>query len=244
MEENINDNEKQEENKSQIEKENNNNEEKIKKKETENKKEKEKEKILEEGAEIKVILLGESGVGKTSLIKAYLDKDIDKNEITTSVPILTNKKISAKYKSFDICLWDTAGQEKFRSVTSTFYKGTHIAIFVYDVTVKESFKQLEKYWVKSLEDIIGKDTIYGLAGNKIDLFDKEEVSENEGREFAEKIGAIFKETSALNCKKDIIQFINELVEKLLKKENLIQYEERITLTKNDIEKPKKKCCFF
>ena len=244
MEKNINDNEKGEENKSQIEKENNNDEEKIKKKETENKKEKEKENILEEGSEIKVILLGESGVGKTSLIKAYLNKNIDKNEITTSVPVLANSKISVKYKSFDICLWDTAGQEKFRSVTSHFYKGSHIAIFVYDVTVKESFKQLEKYWVKSLEDIIGKDIIYGLAGNKIDLFDKQVVSENEGREFAEKIGAIFKETSALTCRKDIIQFINQLVEKLLKKENLIQYEERITLTKEIAEKPKKKCCFF
>ena len=88
MEKNINDNEKGEESKSQIEKENNNDEEKIKKKETENKKE--KENILEEGAEIKVILLGESGVGKTSLIKAYLNKNIDKNEITTSVPVLAN----------------------------------------------------------------------------------------------------------------------------------------------------------
>ena len=242
MEKNINDNEKGEENKSQIEKENNNDEEKIKKKETENKKE--KKNILEEGAEIKVILLGESGVGKTSLIKAYLNKNIEKNEITTSVPVLANSKISVKYKSFDICLWDTAGQEKFRAVTSNFYNDSRIAIFVYDVTVKESFKQLEEYWVKSLEDKIGKDIIYGLAGNKIDLFDKQEVSENEGKEFAEKIGAIFKETSALTCRKDIIQFINELVEKLLKKENLIQYEERITLTKEIAEKPKKKCCFF
>ena len=91
MEKKINDNEKGEENKSQIEKENNNDEEKIKKKESENKKEKEKENILEEGSEIKVILLGESGVGKTSLIKAYLNKNIDKNEITTSVPVLVNK---------------------------------------------------------------------------------------------------------------------------------------------------------
>ena len=89
---------------------------------------------------------------------------------------------------------------------------------------------------------IGKDVILGLAANKVDLFEKEEVSKNEGIEYAKEIGATFRETSAKNLRKDLKIFINELIEQLLQNKNLIQREEKIIL-KNQ-KKTKKKCCFF
>ena len=203
--------------------------------------EKERKEELERGV-IKIILLGECGVGKTSLIKAYLNKKFDKKEITTSIPVIRDMNIeSSEYKSFIISFWDTAGQERYRSLTSTFYKGSHIVIFVYAINNKESFKQLEEYWFKSITDKIGEDVIFGLIGNKSDLYFNEEVGIEEGAEYSKKIKAQFTLASAKDNRNGIILFINELIEKFLKKENLFQKEEKINLETK--KKPKKKCCF-
>ena len=149
--------------------------------------------------------------------------------------------ISTEYKSFKISLWDTAGQEKFRSMTSNFYKGSHIVIFVYSINNKKSFEQIKEYWVKSVVDKIGKEVILGLAANKADLFTEEEVTKEEGEQYAEEIGALFRLTSAKDSRKELILYINELVEKLLQKENIFQNGEKIDLKKKI--KTKKKCCF-
>jgi small GTP-binding protein len=211
--------------------------------ESKNKEGKEKrEYILQEGS-IKIIFLGEVGVGKTSLMKAYLDKDFDPSEISTNVPQIVNDNInSTEYKSFNIVFWDTAGQEKYRSITSKFYRDSQIVIFVYSIIEKKTFEEIKKYWYNSIKDYIGKDVILGLAANKVDLFDKEKVSKKEGIEYAEEIGAIFRETSAKNSRKAFKEFINELIEKLLQNKNLNQKEEKIILKKPT--KIKKKCCFI
>ena len=182
---------------------------------------------------IKIILLGECGVGKTSLIKAYLNKKFDHNEIRDmSID-------SSENKSFTISFWDTAGQERYRSLTSTFYKGSHFVIFVYGIDNKKSFKQLDEYWVKSITDKIGEDVIVGLIANKSDLYINEEVGNEEGIEYAKKIKAQFKLASAKETRNEIVLFINELIEKFLQKENLFQNGEKILLQK---KKKKKRCC--
>jgi small GTP-binding protein len=197
---------------------------------------------LQEGS-IKIILLGEVGVGKTSLINAYLDKDFDPNEMSTNIPAIINSHInSTEYKTFNIVLWDTAGQEKCRSTTKSFYQDSQIVILVYSITNKKTFEEIKKYWYQSIVDHIGKDAIFGLAANKVDLFEKEEVSKNEGIEYAKEIGATFRETSAKDLRKDLKIFINELIEQLLQNKNLIQREEKIILRNQ--KKTKKKCCFF
>lgn len=189
---------------------------------------------------IKIILLGECGVGKTSLIKAYLNKKFDHNEITNSMPVIRDMNIdSSEYKSFTISFWDTAGQERYRSLTSTFYKGSHFVIFVYGIDNKKSFKQLDEYWVKSITDKIGEDVIVGLIANKSDLYINEEVGNEEGIEYAKKIKAQFKLASAKETRNEIVLFINELIEKFLQKENLFQNGEKILLQK---KKKKKRCC--
>ena len=166
--------------------------------------EKEKEDQLKEGS-IKIILLGECGVGKTSLIKAYLNQKFNSNEDTNdAVPVVKNMNIiSTKYKSFNIFLWDTAGQERFRSLTSNFYKGSHIVIFVYSIDNKISFEKLKEYWVQSVADKIGKDVIIGLIANKADLFYDEEVSKEEGIKYAKEIEAEFRYTSAKENRNDL-----------------------------------------
>ena len=206
--------------------------------------EKEKEDQLKEGS-IKIILLGECGVGKTSLIKAYLNQKFNSNEDTNdAVPVVKNMNIiSTKYKSFNIFLWDTAGQERFRSLTSNFYKGSHIVIFVYSIVNKISFEKLKEYWVQSVADKIGKDVIIGLIANKADLFYDEEVSKEEGIKYAKEIEAEFRYTSAKENRNDLQLYITELIEKLLHKENYLIKEEKIFLNKEEKGKTQKKCCF-
>ena len=100
-------------------------------------------------------------------------------------------------KSITLDIWDTAGQERYKSLTKFFFVGAKMAILVYDITRKESFDNLES-WLKDLKEHGNPDTVIGIAGNKSDLYDDEAVSEQEAREFAKSIGAVFSLTSAQN----------------------------------------------
>ena len=95
-------------------------------------------------------------------------------------------------------LWDTAGQEKYRSISMIFYKDAKIAILVYDITRRETFEQIKEYWYKQVKESSTSDIIIAVVGNKCDLFDKEQVKEEEGKEFSNQIGAIFKSTSCFH----------------------------------------------
>eukprot|EP00340_Litonotus_pictus_P001207 CAMPEP_0170520132 /NCGR_PEP_ID=MMETSP0209-20121228/5372_1 /TAXON_ID=665100 ORGANISM="Litonotus pictus, Strain P1" /NCGR_SAMPLE_ID=MMETSP0209 /ASSEMBLY_ACC=CAM_ASM_000301 /LENGTH=165 /DNA_ID=CAMNT_0010806249 /DNA_START=120 /DNA_END=617 /DNA_ORIENTATION=+ len=101
-----------------------------------------------------------------------------------------------KNMKFDI--WDTAGQEKFRSLTKIFYKETSVAVLVYDITRKDSFEEVKNYWYNQIKEHSPKSTIIAIAANKGDLYEHEEVEESVGRNFAKDIGAIFRYTSAKN----------------------------------------------
>ena len=146
----------------------------------------------------KVVLLGESGVGKTCIISRYVNNTYDEKSETTNGASYASKVIDLEqYKQslrFDI--WDTAGQEKCRSLTKFFYKDAAIAILVYDITRRDSFEEVRKYWYEQLKTCGEKNIVIGLAGNKCDMFDKEAVTEEEARSFANEIGAQFQLTSA------------------------------------------------
>ena len=116
---------------------------------------------------IKVVLIGESGVGKTSIISRFTHDKFDKEIITTTGASYTSKRmIFEKYqnKELNFEIWDTAGQEKYRSLTQIFYKDASIAILVYDVTNEDSFNELQNYWYNQIKDYgpkdIGKFLIY------------------------------------------------------------------------------------
>ena len=150
----------------------------------------------EEEEETKVILVGESGVGKTNLINIITGGEFNKNEKSSSTASFLNKKLKVKGNEYTINLWDTIGQESLRQMAKLFYNNSKIVIFVYDITERNSFDELNKYWVKIIEEKLGKNVIKGIVANKIDLFMKEQVTQEEGEEYAESIGALFLSTSA------------------------------------------------
>ena len=189
---------------------------------------------------IKIVLIGEMATGKTSLINAYLGLSFSKNVDSTLTPSVSQKEIQINDATYLINMWDTAGQEQYRSMTKIFIKGSQIVIFVYDVTKENTFKELD-YWVKSVEEYLGKEPILGVCGNKTDLFDQQEVDRENGEKYAKDIGALFRETSAKDDAKGFRKFVKELIEELLDKKGIFKKEgERISIVKPD--KKKKKNC--
>ena len=200
----------------------------------------------------KVVLLGDSGVGKTCIISRYISGNFEKNLSSTNGASYCSKmvKFERLNKNLLLDIWDTAGQEKYKSLTKFFYKDASIVILVYDITRKESFDNLKEYWYNQLQENCGKNIVLGIAGNKCDLFEDEKVQESEAREFAEKIGAIFELTSAQNN-----TGINDLFEKVgnkyldpnfqdkkrqLDEEKEKEGNQKLTLDKGKEEKPERR----
>ena len=143
----------------------------------------------------KVILVGESGVGKTSIISRYFNRYQEKTESTLGA-YFSNKTIIVDGYKINLEIWDTAGQERYRSINNLFYKDAHICLFVYDITNKETFNCLKDYWYEAVFQNGRKGIIFGVVGNKNDLYEEEDISENEVQEFCKSIDACFKLTSA------------------------------------------------
>ena len=148
----------------------------------------------------KVVLVGDSGVGKTCIISRYISGAFNQNSPSTNGASYASKLINFEdlKKTISLDIWDTAGQEKYKSLTKFFYKDAAVAILVYDVTNRKSFESMKNFWYGQIQDFGSKNIILGVAGNKCDMYEKEEVNENEGKEFAESIGAFFEITSAKN----------------------------------------------
>ena len=148
----------------------------------------------------KIVLLGDSGVGKTCLISRIISGQFDANVNSTNGASYASKKVDYPQlgKSLVLDIWDTAGQEKYKSLTKFFYKDAAMVILVYDITRKESYDNLKNFWYKEILEYGEKDIVLGIAGNKSDLYDEEAVPEKEAREWAKSINAIFALTSAQN----------------------------------------------
>ena len=143
----------------------------------------------------KVLLLGNSNVGKSSLFLRFVD-DIWND---TFVPTIG---VDFKIKTFDIDekkikmqIWDTAGQERFKNIIASYYRGAHGILLIYDVTDKDSFKNLSN-WLIEIEKNASKNVLKLLIGNKTDLEDKRVITYNQGKEFADSYGLKYIETSA------------------------------------------------
>ena len=197
----------------------------------------------------KLIIVGDTNVGKTNIMSKYIKDQFNFNskstigvEFGTKILTIENKKIKAQ-------IWDTAGQERYKSITSAYYKGAKGALVVYDITNKFTFESVDK-WVQDLNSYGDKNLTLLLVGNKSDLEEKRQVNKEDGEEKAKSFGLGFIETSA--CSGDNIdQAFDIMLKEVLKKymvENYINNDEfeggsgkTIELVKKSDNK-KKGCC--
>ena len=197
----------------------------------------------------KVVLLGESGVGKTSIITRYVNNYFEDNSLTTNGASSTYKTIYLEQynKSIKFEIWDTAGQERYRALTKIFYKNTNAVILCYDITKKGSFNEIKNYWFNEVKNNSPNDIVIAIAANKSDLYESEEVNEEEAINYAKSVGVIFFETSAMNSS-GIDDLFNAIGDKFIDskycnedklKKNKFKLEDE---NKNDKIKKLKKFC--
>ena len=179
----------------------------------------------------KIILVGESGVGKTSIISRYLNRYQEKTEVTYGA-YFSNKTIIVDGYKINFEIWDTAGQERYRSMNNIFYKDAYICLMVYDITNKITFNCLKDYWYEAVSENGMRGIIFGIAGNKNDLFEDEDISEKEVQEFSNSINACFKLTSA-KVNTSIDDIFTMLAQKFIKSEFMLELMPKYVTNNND-----------
>eukprot|EP01002_Notosolenus_urceolatus_P011663 NODE_4033_length_848_cov_46.964956_g3342_i0.p1 GENE.NODE_4033_length_848_cov_46.964956_g3342_i0~~NODE_4033_length_848_cov_46.964956_g3342_i0.p1 ORF type:complete len:208 (-),score=52.29 NODE_4033_length_848_cov_46.964956_g3342_i0:99-722(-) len=145
----------------------------------------------------KILLIGDSGVGKSCLLLRFADDTYTESYISTIGVDFKIKTIHLDGKTIKLQIWDTAGQDRFRTITSSYYRGAHGIIVCYDVTEMESFNNV-KTWLKEIEKYASEDVRKLLVGNKCDLVVRKVVDYQVAKDFADELGVPFLETSAKN----------------------------------------------
>ena len=188
---------------------------------------------------LRISLVGDSGVGKTSLVYSFMNNEIPNISIPVTIGVEYNSK-NIKINSEDIKLniWDTAGLERFRSITRAYYKKSNIFLIVYDVTDRKTFDNL-KYWYDEIIKLSGKSILISLIGNKSDLPIRE-VSYLEGKNFAKNRDIFFDEINISEIYK-INLILHNMCHHYINKFNLEKDTKSIVLSKKN---PKKYCCFL
>ena len=158
---------------------------------------------------LKTILVGESQVGKTSIITQYIRQSFDEEYLPTISADKSIKDLIIEKQPLTLEIWDTAGQEIYRNVNKIFMKNAKIALLVYDITNKESFDSLDSWYNQICENNDKENIIIGVVGNKSDLYEERVIEENEGQNYAERINGIWGETSAMD-----FDSVNSFFEKL------------------------------
>ena len=192
---------------------------------------------------IKIVLIGDAGVGKTCIISRYKENEFNEYMPPTSGASYCQKTIKIGDKKVLLDIWDTAGQEKFRSIGKIFYQKAEAVCLVYDISNKASFENLKNYWYEDLKKHGREDVIIAVVGNKSDLFESQEVDEKQAKDFAKKIGAFFRLTSA-EFNVGINELFKYLAEKYLSPKNIRGRTESFLLNNeyNGGCCKKKKCC--
>ena len=148
---------------------------------------------------VKVVLLGEAGVGKTCIISQFISGVFDPDTISSLSAQFISKTIDFKdiNKTIKFDIWDTAGQEKFRALAKIFYKDAKVICLVYDITSHKTFEALKEFWYEQQTKLnVDGDPIYAVVANKNDLYESQQVNEEEAKEFSKSINAIYQSTSA------------------------------------------------
>ena len=204
---------------------------------------------------LKIVLVGESGVGKTSIITQYIDNIFQKDQQSTIGGTFSTKTVKCgNGKILKLEIWDTAGQERYRSVTKLFYKDANAAILVYDITNKFSFEEIQNYWFGQVKDSAPENIIIAIVANKLDLYENEQVDETIARKYAQDNNALFACTSAKNTSgiEDLFIEIAKIYSgsdstlKIQEKDEAEEYKkirkESVRITREEMKNNKKKGC--
>ena len=200
---------------------------------------------------LKLILIGDSGVGKTSLLSRYMDEAFTPNKPCTVTADYKIKSIKIDpLTTVEITIWDTCGQEKYRAMTKQYFKDAHGIILMFDVCDKRSFSDLD-IWLDEIKKNTPKDDVsIVLCGNKIDL-NFRNITFEEANNFAQKNGLLYSETSAKEGNNIEVAFENvtkDIIQKMGKKNKLVnEYKEKVYLNEKVVKKERKrekdvKCC--
>lgn len=146
----------------------------------------------------KIVLIGDSGVGKSNLLSRYTKNEFHLGSKATIGVELAHKNIEVDNKNIRAQIWDTAGQERYRAITSAYYRGALGAILVYDIAKMTSFQNLDKWLTELKQHTDGNVTVF-IVGNKCDLKHLRIVEKKRGQDYATDHGVLFMETSALDC---------------------------------------------
>ena len=198
---------------------------------------------------IKLLIIGDSAVGKTSMLLKYTDNFFPESHLATIGVEFKTKEVEYNGYKIELQVWDTAGQERFKSITKSFFRNANGIIFVYDITQKNTFKNV-KDWIKDSEvNDFGFQRI--LVGNKIDLQNKRQVSLEDAKEWADKKNMEVIETSAktgANIDKAVLKLIELILQKKTNDEIMNKFgvtEKKNTEklnNKDNKNKKSKKCC--
>ena len=202
----------------------------------------------QEDYKIKIIVVGDSGVGKTNLINRFASDKFDTNSKATIGVEFVYKTLKINKEVIKVEVWDTAGQERYRAITSSYYKGAKGAIIVYDITNEDSFNNVES-WMNEVTKKGKKDMQFLLIGNKKDLINDRKVTEQKGIDKAKELNMNLFEASALE-KTNVNEAFNYLVKEIYlnirKEKNIItNNDEKIGqggIALNTNKKKRKKCC--
>ena len=163
----------------------------------------------------KVVLVGDSFVGKTNIMSKYIKNEFHEDSKATVGVEFGSKQFTIEGHLIKAQIWDTAGQERYKAITSAYYKGAKGAFIVYDITRKQSFESVEK-WVNDVTAVADQKITIILIGNKSDLEDQRQITKEQGQEKANKLELAFLETSALsgeNLDKAFDMMMNEVYKK-------------------------------
>ena len=192
----------------------------------------------------KILTIGESGVGKTCILRRFVENKFLKNHLATIGIDFKTKNLTINNKEIKLKIWDTAGQERFRNITTQYYKGADGIVLVYDVTDDGSFEKIRD-WMAQIQANAEKDDLgLVLLGNKCDV-EPRVVTEEQGNKMAEELHISYFETSALTGQ-GIKEAFEQLARDIMKKKGVGEENKdgRVELNNNDNKKKKEKgdCC--
>ena len=197
---------------------------------------------------LKLVILGEGRVGKTSILLKYFHKKFDEGQVSTINPNFYEKSVNFKGKSVHLKFWDTAGQEQFNAISTMYYQGAVGALLVYDVSIFETFDKV-KHWVRTLQEAVGKDIIFVIAGNKFDLLNKGEMEERKAEidSYCSKQNCKHFYTSAktgFQLEDTFDSLINSVLNKIkpTKGQKGGGNRKKLEISEHTKKKDKKKCC--